>query len=86
MNEVDAPGSLLVVPDIRIGPYMRARPLDLTARGEWDILDKSGRSLGTVDYYARWRQYVFTAEEGAVLSHDCMAALGAFVKACGRGK
>ena len=69
---------------ISIGPYMTAHPLQITDRGEWEIRDKGGAVLGLVDHYPRWRQHVFTAERGAVLSHDCLAALGRFCRGEGR--
>lgn len=65
---------------IPIGPYMRARSLDITDRGEWEIIDRAGKVLGLVDYYPRWRAHIFTPEDGAVLSHDCLTALAAFVR------
>ena len=66
-------------PPIKVGPYMTARPLQITDRGEWEIIDRHGGSLGLVEYYPRWKQYCFTPERGAVFSHDCLAALSRFV-------
>ena len=66
---------------IPVGPHMKAIPLEITDHGEWEIRSKRGDLLGYVDYYKPWRQHVFNPEPNTVLSHDCLAALVAFLRA-----
>lgn len=47
----------------------------------WACLNrKSGDALGGVEWYAPWRQYVFSADEMALFSHDCLADVADFLK------
>lgn len=42
--------------------------------------NKSGDVLGWVEYYKRWKQWIFSAEPGTVFSIDCLADIQEFMK------
>ena len=46
----------------------------------WLIRNKRGGDvLGGVEWYTPWRQYVFSADETAIFSHDCLSDIAAFI-------
>lgn len=58
---------------VRLGPYMVAEPLTNDPRGWWDITStRSGALLGRLEWYARWRCYVLSAEPEVVWAPDCL--------------
>jgi hypothetical protein len=42
--------------------------------------------LGHAEWYPRWRGYVFSPEDGIVLSHDCCLEMARFLESCNRAK
>lgn len=47
----------------------------------WEIKNnKSGTTLGYVQYYQQWKQYVFTqADQGIIFSVDCLQDIIHFI-------
>lgn len=46
----------------------------------WLILNKnSGIPIGTIKWYAHWRQYCFFPEASTIFNRDCLAEIGKFV-------
>lgn len=48
----------------------------------WTVRNKRhGDNLGWIQWYAAWKQYVFSAaDEAAVFSHDCLQDIAAFMQ------
>lgn len=47
----------------------------------WEVINKgSGRQLGTVRWYAQWRQYVFVPQRSCVFSVGCLEEIAGFTK------
>ena len=73
---------------MKLGKFMVAEPIGRSTREVYEIRDSraespgitGGANLGHVEWYPRWRQYVFEPERGAVFSYDCLAELSAFCK------
>jgi hypothetical protein len=42
--------------------------------------NKSGGFLGVIDYYSRWRSYVFSAASTAVFDESCLLDIIDFMK------
>ena len=66
--------------EIKLGKYMTAYRIRLAKRDAFDVKDSHGSTLGHVEWYPRWRQYVFSPEPNSVFSHDCLAELSAFCR------
>lgn len=65
--------------DIPVGKYMDARRYEEPAG--WLILDKRGGVLGHVEWWARWRAYVFVPEANTIYSSGCARDIAAFLDA-----
>lgn len=63
---------------MKIGKYITARAVGMAPHEAYTILSERGDTLGTVEWYPRWKQYIFDPEAGAVFSHDCLRELAAF--------
>ncbi len=64
---------------MKIGKYMTAKAIVTSPRGIYTIHAVDDSIVGSVEWYPRWRKYVFEAEDGAVFSHDCMMAMAHFL-------
>jgi len=64
--------------NVKLGKYMTAYPVSSGKRDPYMLEDSSGRSIGMVEYYSRWRQFIFNAESDAVFSSDCLVELARF--------
>ena len=65
-----------------LGQYMVVQQWFVGGRHplQWDILNKrSGISLGTVAWYAKWKRYVFEAEEGCIFDAQCHRDIADFL-------
>lgn len=63
-------------------PFISFRLIPTPGRktSTWQVVSKShGDLLGTISWYAGWRQYVFEAEPGCVFSDGCLASVVAFL-------
>lgn len=47
---------------------------------QWACLTKSGAALlGVVEWYPRWRQFIFEPAPSTVFSHDCLLDIADFL-------
>ena len=69
---------------IPIGKYMHAERLGCEPEVYYTIHARDKSILGYVDWYQRWRSYVFSPEEGSALSWDCCLELSRFLENCNR--
>ena len=46
---------------------------------DYDILDRRGNPLGSIEYYSSWRQHVLAPEPGTVWSAGCLADANDFL-------
>lgn len=60
----------------QIGKFMTAGKIG--SLDQWAI-DGRNCHLGFVDWYARWRKFVFHPAENTVFSDDCLTAMAAFL-------
>ena len=71
---------------MKLGKFMVAEPIGISPSEVYEIRDSrkqlhpGGGLLGHVEWYPRWKQYVFEPERGAVFSHDCLSELSVFCK------
>ena len=66
---------------VPLGRYMTAHAIGLDQKRDAVTVSARDNSvLGVFEYQAKWRQYVFCADDRAIFSHDCMAALADFCK------
>lgn len=67
----------------RDSEYIRFSWLGQSASGltnRWTVdAVRSGDLLGQVEWYARWRQYVFIPEPGTVFNRGCLHDIADFV-------
>lgn len=68
---------------MKLGKYMTARAVGTAPHETYMIMSSRGDMLGVIEWYPRWRQYVFDPGEG-VFSHDCMRELAAFCERLGK--
>ena len=66
---------------MKLGKHMTAKAVGIAPREVYTIHASNDAIVGTVEWYPRWRQYVFDPEPGGVFSHDCLAELSAFCAA-----
>lgn len=66
----------------KLGKFMTvAESKDLRHGKPWFIIyDKEEFELGEVEWYPRWRGYVFVPEGGAVFSAGCLKDIEMFMK------
>lgn len=68
--------------EARIGKYLTVyrneRPPEFKTQ-IWSVLSEDGDLLGTVEWYGRWRQYVFSPQPNAVFHGECLTDLSSFV-------
>lgn len=62
---------------MKLSAYMTAEPVG-TEPEVYIVRSRHGDALGTVEWYAPWRQYVLSPESAAVLSADCLEVLAGF--------
>lgn len=67
---------------MRIGNHMTAEPVGMAPREVYTIHAKDGAALGYVEWYPRWRKYVFQPDQDAVFSADCLRDLATFLRKC----
>ena len=55
--------------------------LDISERKPFYLVENnsSGDGLGTIEWYAHWRQYVISPFIHAVFSHDCLTDIANFM-------
>lgn len=70
---------------LKIGKHMTAVQISSAPKGPYQIKDKHGWTLGTLEWYAPWAQYVFSPRENSVFSHDCLSDLSDFARKITRG-
>ncbi len=61
--------------------FIRFVPVERSVESSayWTVQNKKhGDDLGVVEWYSVWRQYTFSAEPGAIFSHDCLNDIAAF--------
>jgi len=46
----------------------------------WAVLTKQGDTIGTISWYAPWRQYCFEPEPDTVWAASCLRDVEAFIK------
>ena len=47
----------------------------------WEIRDRGGGVLGYVDWYSRWKSYVFNSMgEAVIFSADCLREIAGFME------
>lgn len=68
---------------IKVGPYMSAHAI---TDDTYTVHDKHDHILGTVEWYPRWRTFVFSPERDAMLSADCLRELARFLENCAKAK
>jgi hypothetical protein len=66
------------------GPHVSFQPNDrrLNAKTDtWEVwsLDKANH-LGTVEWYSRWRKYVFSPEHSTIFDEDCLRSIAVFLE------
>ena len=44
----------------------------------WTVVERSGSELGTVQWFGRWRKYVFIPAAGTVYEEDCLRDIASF--------
>jgi hypothetical protein len=69
---------------IPIGKYMHAEHLGCEPHEVYTIHARDGSILGHAEWYPRWRGYVFSPEDGIVLSWDCCLELSRFLENCNK--
>lgn len=70
---------------MHIGKYMSAHAVG-TVPESWIVRGSNGGTIGLVEHYPPWRQYVFSPEPDAVLSAGCMRDMAAFLESWNRAK
>jgi len=65
---------------MKLGKHMHVHPVGTDRKETYVVEDSKGRAIGYIEWYARWRQYVFNAESDAIFSHDCLSDLSTFCK------
>lgn len=71
---------------IPIGKYMHAEPLLCDPHDVYTIHARDNSILGHAEWYPRWRGYVFSPEDGIVLSWDCCLELSRFLENCNKAE
>jgi hypothetical protein len=69
---------------IPIGKYMHAEPLLCDPHAIYTIHARDETILGHAEWYPRWLGYVFSPEDGIVLSWDCCLELSRFLENCNK--
>jgi hypothetical protein len=44
----------------------------------WQVVHKDGTELGLIEWFFKWRQYIFNPEIGVIFSPGCMNDIAAF--------
>lgn len=74
------PASEMAEESIRIGRYMRADAVPMDPHNAYTIYARNGSMIGIVEWYPRWREYVFQPDDQTVvLSHQCLRDLAMFL-------
>ena len=69
---------------IPIGKYMHAEPLLCDPHEVYTIHARDKSIIGHAEWYPRWRGYVFSPNDGIVLSWDCCLELSRFLENCNK--
>ena len=59
-----------------IGKYVQVE----SSGNIWLVTSKRGASLGEVEWYSPWRQWVFIPSDGTEYSQDCLVDIAAFMR------
>lgn len=62
---------------MKLGRYMTVERVP-ASHDAFLIYDRGGHVLATIEWYARWRCYVVSPDERAVLSAECLRVLADF--------
>lgn len=63
---------------VPIGKYMVAQP---QTDGSWLVGTKrQDQYLGTIEWRAEWLQFEFVPALGSAFTHDCLGAMGKFLR------
>lgn len=68
--------------ETRIGKYLVVRLLPAAPgrkTSQWTVHSKGGATLGRVEWYGAWRQYVFAPAGSTVFNKGCLADIGEFL-------
>ena len=55
---------------VLVGKHLMVRLFDMAPREVWRLRDRQGREVATIQWYARWRRYVFLPDSRALFSFD----------------
>lgn len=62
-----------------LGKWLATEEIDFKGvTKKWKVLNHDDMRLGTVKWYAPWRQYCFFAAAGIVLNPTCLYDIGGF--------
>ncbi len=64
---------------IRIGRFLTAETVLLDPHDAYTIHARNGDTIGFVEWYPRWKEYVFQADDQTVLSHQCLRDMAMFL-------
>lgn len=64
---------------IPIGRFMHAEAVPMDPHDAYLIHSRNGDTIGMVEWYARWSEYVFQPESDAALSHQCLRDMAMFL-------
>jgi hypothetical protein len=73
------------VMSIPIGKHMHAEHLGMNPE-VYTIHARDKSILGHAEWYPRWRGYVFSPDDGIVLSWDCCLELARFLESCNKAE
>lgn len=66
---------------MKLGKYMTARAVGMAPHEAYTIVSTGNDILGVVEWYPRWKRYVFSdSHPRAVFSADCLTDLAAFLE------
>lgn len=69
---------------INVGRFMNARTVPMSPRDAYTIHARNGATLGIVEWYEAWHQYVLQPEGNAVFSVECLRDLAGLIERCNR--
>lgn len=63
-----------------LGKWMTVEKIERLSDGPpfWLVRGSDTRGLGHIEWYARWRQYVFAPYGGSVLNRGCLTDLARY--------
>lgn len=64
---------------VRIGRFMRAERVPVDPHDAYTVHARNGETIGLVEWYPRWKEYVFLPDDRSALSHQCLRDMAMFL-------